>query len=96
LYDQAGQLRREARAAIEAGDLARARALTARAEQLAAEVGAGVDAMEQRQSDEVMLLVAAHHTRPSARRRPLLSRRARKIGATVGAGLAMSLALVEC
>jgi hypothetical protein len=99
LYDQAGQLRREARAAIEAGDLARARALTARAEQLAAEVGAGVDAMEQRQSDDVMLLVAAHHTRSTAPRRTprwLPGPRARKIGAAVGASLAMSLALVEC
>lgn len=100
LYDQAAELRREARAAIEAGDLERARALTARAEQLAAQVGAGVDAMEQRQNDDVMLLVAAHHTRSSApRRRPcrwLPGRRARKIGAVVGAGLAMSLVLAEC
>lgn len=98
LYDQAAELRREARAAIEAGDLERARALTARAEQLAAQVGAGVDAMEQRQSDDVMLLVAAHHTRSSAprARRWLPGPSARKIGAAVGAGIAISLALAEC
>lgn len=100
LYDQAADLRREARAAIEAGDLKRARALTARAEQLAAQVGAGVDAMEQRQNDDVMLLVAAQHTRSPAPR-PRIRRwipgpRARKIGVAVGAGLAISLVLAEC
>jgi hypothetical protein len=99
LFDQAAAMRREARAAIEAGDLARARALIARAEQLAAEVGAGVDAMEQRQNDDVMLLVAAHHARPSAPRRTRprwLGTRARRIGAVVGASLAVSLVLAEC
>jgi len=97
LFDQAGAMRREARAALQAGDLERARALIARAEQLAAQVGAGVDAMEQRQNDDVMLLVAAHHSRPSTPRRTgrLLGTRARRIGAVVGAGLAVSLALAE-
>jgi hypothetical protein len=94
LVEHANRLRREARAAFDAGDHERAALLLERAELLAADVGALVDAIEERQADDMMRL-AAGTARPR-RRRPLFSPRAARIGAALGAGLAMSLALVEC
>lgn len=93
LMEHASSLRGEARAAIDAGDYARAADLLARAEMLAADVGDLVDAIEQRQADDMMRLAAGAKRRSG--RRWLSGTRA-KLGAALGAGLAMSLALVEC
>ncbi len=96
--EHAGQLRRDARAAFEAGDYERAAMLLDRAEMLADDVGALVDAIEERQTTDVMRRVAEHHAAASASRlwRRAFPTRARKVGAMLGAGLAMSLALTGC
>lgn len=98
LMEHAGQLRRDARAAFEAGDYERAAMLLDRAEMLADDVGALVDAIEERQTTDVMRRVAEHHAAVSASRlwRRAFPTRARKVGAMLGAGLAMSLALTGC
>lgn len=100
LMEHAGQLRRDARAAFDAGDYERAAMLLDRAEMLADDVGALVDAIEERQTTDVMRKVADHHAAASAGASHLWRRafpnRARKITAMLGAGLAMSLALTEC
>lgn len=100
LMAHAGQLRREARAAFDAGDYERAAMLLDRAEMLADDVGDLVDAIEERQTTDVMRMAAEHHAAASAGASRLWQRifptRARKLGAMLGAGLAMSLALTEC
>ena len=100
LVDHANALRREARAALKRGDHARADALIAEAELLAADVHSLVDAMEERQRSHIMWLAAEHHAALAGgevpRRWPMLSPRSRKLGAAFGASLAMSLTLTEC
>jgi hypothetical protein len=100
LVEHASRLRREARAAFDAGDYENAAALLTRAEMLAADVGDLVDAIEERQATDIMRLAAEGQTASEggARRTviPALTARTRKLGAAFGASLAMSLALVEC
>jgi len=100
LVDHASALRREARRALQDGDYARAEALIAEAELLAADVHGLVEAMEERQTGEFVLLAAEQHAAlaagPGLRRRGMFSPRSRKLGAAFGASLAMSLALAEC
>lgn len=91
----AGKLRREARSALRQGDHERAAALIEQAELLAADIHYLVDAMEERQTSELMRMAAEQHAAASRPRRPLLGTRSRRIGVALGAGLAMSLALVE-
>lgn len=95
LIAHAGKLRRQAREALRQGDNARAAALLDEAELLAADVGALVDAMEARQTGELVQLAVEHHALAERRRKQRLSPRSRRIGVALGAGLAMSLALVE-
>jgi hypothetical protein len=95
LVTHAGRLRREAREALRQGDHARAALLIEQAELLAADVGALVDAMEQRQTSEFVQLAAEHHAAMARRRKPLLGPRSRRIGVALGASLAAGLALVE-
>jgi hypothetical protein len=96
LVQHASSLRREARAAFDDGDYERAAALLAHAEMLAADVGELVDAMEERQGADMMRLAASEQYDAAPTRRPVLTARTRKLGAALGASLAMSLALVEC
>lgn len=96
LVDHANRLRREARAAFDAGDYERAAALLAHAEMLAADVGDLVNAIEERQGADMMRLAASEQHDAAPTRRPVLTARTRKLGAALGASLAMSLALVEC
>ncbi|MCL9983421.1 MAG: hypothetical protein NBV60_09720 [Erythrobacter sp.] len=98
LVEHASRLRREARAAFDAGDFERAAALLAHAEMLAADVGDLVDAIEERQSADMMRLAASrqHDAAAAPPRRPAFTARTRKLGAAIGASIAMSLALVEC
>lgn len=100
LMEHAGQLRAEARVAFEAGDYERAAMLLDRAEMLADDVGELVDAIEERQTTDVMRMVAEHHAAASVRASRLWQRtfptHARKLGAALGASIAMTLALAEC
>lgn len=95
LADHARKLQREARSAIAQGDYARASSLIGDAEMLAEDVHGFVDDIEQRQNDEIAQMAGAYAAADDneARRN---SARLRKLGAAVGAGLALSLALVEC
>lgn len=98
--EHAVELRREARAAFNAGDYERAARLLDRAEMLADDVGDLVDAIEERQTTDVMRRVAEHHAAAGAGASRLWQRifatRARKVSAMLGAGLALSLVLAEC
>jgi hypothetical protein len=100
LVEHASSLRREARAAFDAGDYENAAALLTRAEMLAADVGDLVDAIEERQATDIMRLAAEGHAATGTAARwaglPALTPRTRKLGAAFGASLAMSLALAEC
>jgi NTP pyrophosphatase (non-canonical NTP hydrolase) len=97
LMEHASSLRREARAAFDVGDYPRAADLLARAEMLAADVGELVDAIEAQQADDMMRLAAERHAGSTSKRRArrgwLRTTRAR-IGAVLGASLAIGLALV--
>lgn len=103
LMEHASRLRREARAAVDAGDYQRAAELLARAEMLAADVGDLVDAIEERQADDMMRLATGQHDAAGDEGRSgrgwvgrWLARPRAKVGAALGAGLVFSLALVEC
>jgi NTP pyrophosphatase (non-canonical NTP hydrolase) len=96
LVKHANRLRQEAREAFDAGDYERAAALLTQAEMLAADVGELVDAIEERQGADMMRLAASGQYDAAPTRRPVLTVRTRKLGAALGASLAMSLALVEC
>jgi hypothetical protein len=96
LVNHASELRSEARAALRQGDHERAAALLEEAEMLAADVHALVDAMEERQNGDFMLLAAEQHAAAAAkRRRPLFGPRSRRFGAALGAGLALGFVLFE-
>jgi hypothetical protein len=98
LVKHANRLRRDARAAFDDGDYERAAALLTHVEMLAADVGDLVDAIEDRQNTDMMHLAASEQDAAAGgrARRLMLTPRARKIGAALGATVAMSLALVEC
>jgi len=96
LVKHASVLRRDARAALSVGDHERAAALLDEAEMLAADVRALVDAMEERQSGELALLAAEHYADTGRQRTRVWGPRSKKLGAMLGASLAMSIALVEC
>lgn len=94
LADHARKLQREARSAIAQGDYARASSLIGDAEMLAEDVHGLVDDIEQRQSYEISQLAGEYTSAEDEAR--MNGARLRKLGAAVGAGLALSLALVEC
>ncbi len=96
LADHARKLQREARSAIAQGDYARASSLIGDAEMLAEDVHGLVDDIEQRQSDELAQLAGGYPSAADEDDARLTGARLRKLGAAFGAGLAMSLALVEC
>lgn len=96
LAQHARKLQREARTALAQGDYARASALIGDAEMLAEDVHGLVDDIEQRQSDEFAQLGGATGAPAAQGRRLLSGARLCKLGAALGAGLAISLALVEC
>lgn len=96
LADHARKLQREARSAIAQGDYARASSLIGDAEMLAEDVHGFVDDIEQRQNDELAQLAGGYQPAAEEASEPLSGARLRKLGAAFGAGLAMSLALVEC
>ncbi|WP_296720035.1 hypothetical protein [Erythrobacter sp.] len=96
LATHASMLQREAHSALKRGDYERAAALIDDAALLADDVGAMVDAIEERRNSEMMMLVAEHHAASGRRRKPVFGPRSRKLGAVLGTGLAISLALVEC
>ncbi|MFY7744189.1 MAG: hypothetical protein ACOVQY_02110 [Erythrobacter sp.] len=93
LADHARRLQREAREAIARGDYTRASALIDDAELLAEDVHGLVDDFEHRETDRMMGHAAAEAEARRARPMPL---RRPALGLAIGAGLAMSLALVEC
>lgn len=96
LADHARKLQREARSAIAQGDYARASSLIGDAEMLAEDVHGFVDDIEQRQNDEIARMAGSYQSAANEARELLTGVRLRKLGAAVGAGLALSLALVEC
>lgn len=96
LATHASTLQREAQSALKQGDYERAAALIDDAAMLATDVGALVDAIEERRKSEMMRLVAEHHAASARQRKPVFGPRSRKLGAVLGTGLAISLALVEC
>lgn len=96
LATHASSLQRDAHSALKQGEYERAAALIDDAAMLAADVGALVDAIEERQNNDMMRLVAEHHAASVRRRKPVFGPRSRKFGAVLGTGLAISLALVEC
>ncbi|OBV11943.1 hypothetical protein I603_0074 [Erythrobacter dokdonensis DSW-74] len=96
LVTHAGRLRRDASVALREGDHERAAALIEQAEILAADVRYLVDAMEERQTGEFMRLAVEQHAAATSRRsKPWIGARAKRVGAMIGAGLAISLALSE-
>lgn len=96
LVDHALTLQREARAALATGDFERASALIDNAELLADDVHGLVNAIEQRQSDALLRLVAQEQAACAVLAAPGRTRNPRAIRMAIGASLAMSLALVEC
>lgn len=96
LADHARKLQREARSAIAQGDYARASSLIGDAEMLAEDVHGLVDDIEQRQSDEIAQLAGGYQSSGDGADATLSGARLLKLGAAVSAGLALSLALVEC
>lgn len=99
LVTHASSLQREAHTALQQGDYERAAELIDDAEMLAVDVGALVDAMEERQIHDLMALAAEHHAGTVSSvnpRKPMFGPRSRRVGVALGAGVAMSLALVEC
>jgi hypothetical protein len=96
LAQHARKLQREARAALARGDYARAAALIGDAEMLAEDVHGLVDDIEQRQSDAFAQPEGAPDEPAAQGRRRLSVARRYKLGAALAAGLAISLALVEC
>ena len=95
LADHARRLQREAREAIARGDYTRASALIDDAELLAEDVHGLVDDFEHRETDRMMGHAAAE-AEAEARRARVMPLRRPALGLAIGAGLAMSLALVEC
>ena len=97
LADHARTLQHAARAAIAAGDYARAAALIGDAEMLADDVHGLVDDIEHRETDRMLRQAAqdwaAAAAPPQRAGWPFPPRRLR---AAIGASLAISLALVEC
>lgn len=96
LSDHARRLHREARKAIAAGDYARASELIDDAELLAADVHALVDDFEERQTGTLLGLAAQAQAERAVPERSRSIFPARGMRMAIGAGLAMSFALVEC
>jgi hypothetical protein len=98
LADHARKLQDEARSAIAQGDYARASALIGDAELLAEDVHGLVDDIEDRETDRLLELAAndAASSAKARRRRIRFALPLRRVGVVLGAGLVMSLALVDC
>lgn len=99
LMHHAGQLQREAGAAMAQGDYARAAALINDAEMLADDVGELVDAIEKSPTSAFLLLATKQQAAAAARRKPRwpgFALPSRRVSVALGASVAMSLALAEC
>lgn len=98
LATHARKLQGEARAALAAGDYARAAALIGDAELLAADVHDMVDTLEERQTGTLMSLAAQAQAeaRTLRRRGTWLALPPRRVRIALGTSIAMSLALTEC
>jgi hypothetical protein len=101
IADHARSLQSEARAALQQGDFARAEALIECAGMLAYDVGSLVDELEERQLRDCLQLLAEEQAKmddwanAGAAGKRASRRWLKRISAALGAGVAISFALVE-
>lgn len=89
LADHASDLQDQAREALLRGDTQRAALLIDRAQLLAEDVHGLVEDLEAREASDLLTRIGRADARP-------VRRRLTRIGAMLGTGLALSVALVEC